>query len=64
MDTRTEDLSIRRAEAIKDYLVKSGISATRLKTRGFGGTRKLFPFEETKDEKQMNRRVEVMVLPN
>lgn len=64
IDTRTEDLSVRRAIAIKDYLVKSGISSTRLSTRGFGGTRKLFPFEENGIEKQQNRRVEVMVLPN
>lgn len=62
-DTRTDNLSVTRAFAIKRYLIKQGIAANRLQTRGFGGTRKLFPKEENKYQIENNRRVEIMVLP-
>ncbi len=62
-DTRTDNLSVNRAKAIKAYLVKRGISSTRLKTKGFGGSKKLYPQEEDEFQRQQNRRVEVMVLP-
>jgi outer membrane protein OmpA-like peptidoglycan-associated protein len=63
-DTRTHNLSVTRARAIKAFLVKNGISSTRLKIKGFGGSRKLFPMEENIYQRQQNRRVEIMVLPN
>lgn len=63
-DTRTDNLSVNRSIAIKEYLVKNGISSTRIRTRGFGGSRKLFPLEENEYQRQQNRRVEVMVLPD
>ncbi len=61
-DTKTDNLSVNRALAIKDYLVKSGISSTRLKTKGFGGSQKIFPIEDNRYQRGQNRRVEVMVL--
>jgi len=62
-DTRTHNLSENRANAIKAFLVMKGISSTRLRTKGFGGSQKLFPEEENQYQRQRNRRVEVMVLP-
>ncbi len=53
-DTGTSDLSVRRAVAIKTFLIENGISSARLKTKGFGGSSKLFPKEETETEKQNN----------
>ena len=61
-DTGTDDLSEQRARAIQAYLVRHGISSTRLRIKGFGGRRKLFPEEENEIQRQQNRRVEVMVL--
>ena len=62
-DTKTHNLSVNRAKAIMAFLVKKGISSTRLRTKGFGGSQKLFPSEENKYQRQRNRRVEVMILP-
>lgn len=47
-------LSEQRAEAVKAYLVKAGIEATRLTTIGYGDTRPLHPSPDAR-----NRRVEV-----
>lgn len=62
MDLRTQNLSETRAAAVKAFLVKNGISSTRLQTRGFGGTNKLFPLEENLYQRERNRRVEIKVL--
>jgi outer membrane protein OmpA-like peptidoglycan-associated protein len=54
-------LSERRAEAVKDYLVKHGIDAARIQTSGRG---KADPIGDNKTEKGRaeNRRVEVQIL--
>jgi len=51
-------LSEKRAEAVKDELVKMGINGDRIETKGMGETS---PFEsnDTADGKTLNRRVEV-----
>jgi OOP family OmpA-OmpF porin len=56
--TYNEKLSLRRADAVKDYLVtKFGIDASRLTVKGYGPIR---PIESnaTKEGRQKNRRVE------
>ncbi len=54
-------LSEQRAEAIKKYLVKRGIDAKRLKTKGYGGTS---PVGDNRfvNSRQLNRRVEFKIL--
>ncbi|GAB3825717.1 OmpA family protein [Hymenobacter jeollabukensis] len=47
-------LSEQRAEAVKAYLIKAGIDATRLSTIGYGDARPLYPSPDAR-----NRRVEV-----
>jgi outer membrane protein OmpA-like peptidoglycan-associated protein len=54
-------LSIKRANAIKNYLVKNGITAVRLKTVGYGEQRPVAD-NSTAQGKQKNRRTEVRVL--
>ena len=62
VDTRTQDLSVRRAKAIYDYLIqRCGIEASRLSYRGYGGRYKLTLHEETEDLQQINRRVEIRI---
>jgi OOP family OmpA-OmpF porin len=55
------DLSQRRADAVKDYLVGKGISADRIETRGVGESE---PRESnaTKAGRAKNRRIEFKVL--
>ncbi len=61
-DDHNLDLSIRRAVAVREYLIDAyGIEASRLEADGFGETQ---PVEdnETPEGRQQNRRVELVVL--
>lgn len=55
------DLSQRRAEAVKQELIKLGISADRLKAKGFGFTQPIAT-NDTSAGRQKNRRTEFIVV--
>lgn len=58
-----QDLSQRRAQAVRDYLVSRGIAADRVKAEGFGPSRPTG--ENTSAEgRANNRRVEIVVQPS
>ena len=57
------ELSIKRAEKIKRFLVSSGVHTSRIKTRGYGHTRPLNK-NRNEEERQLNRRVEIRVITN
>ncbi|MEP7125955.1 MAG: OmpA family protein [Byssovorax sp.] len=58
-----QDLSQRRAQAVRDYLVSRGIAADRVKAEGFGPSRPIG--ENTSAEgRANNRRVEIVVQPS
>lgn len=50
-------LSRRRAEAVKEWLVKRGIEASRIKTEGFGADQPI-DTNDTKEGRSRNRRIE------
>jgi outer membrane protein OmpA-like peptidoglycan-associated protein len=54
-------LSQARVDATKDYLVKQGISKSRIKTKAFGGTQPLSR-DNTPEAHRLNRRVELRIL--
>jgi outer membrane protein OmpA-like peptidoglycan-associated protein len=54
-------LSKERVEAVKRYLVKKGVSKSRVKTKAFGGSQPL-KNEMTPEAKALNRRVEMRIL--
>jgi OmpA-OmpF porin, OOP family len=60
-DAYNLDLSIRRAAAVKDYLIDHGIAAARLESQGYGETQ---PVDKRHDERawRVNRRVDFMIL--
>jgi outer membrane protein OmpA-like peptidoglycan-associated protein len=62
-DTNTEDLSVRRAKAIYEYLVYAGIDENRIQYKGLGHSVPIYPYpEKDEDEKTINRRVEIKII--
>lgn len=57
-------LSQRRAEAVKDYLVKRGIDPRRIVAVGYGESRPLASNDDEEEGRELNRRVEFKVLKN
>ncbi|MEA2691545.1 MAG: OmpA-OmpF porin, family [Acidobacteriota bacterium] len=53
-----QELSLRRANAVKAYLVGAGVEGARLKTAGFGATKPVAP-NESETGRAQNRRVEL-----
>jgi outer membrane protein OmpA-like peptidoglycan-associated protein len=53
-------LSVRRATAVKEFLVKEGVAETRLSTRGLGKSQPVAS-NDTADGRAQNRRVELKV---
>lgn len=56
------NLSIRRAQAVADYLVAHGVARSQLQIDGYGETRPVAS-NDTADGRAQNRRVELRVLP-
>jgi outer membrane protein OmpA-like peptidoglycan-associated protein len=59
-DAYNEDLSERRADAVRSVLLSGGIDASRIGTQGYG---KAYPVASNDDSsgRQLNRRVEVVI---
>jgi outer membrane protein OmpA-like peptidoglycan-associated protein len=55
------ELSLRRAEAVQEYLELKGIAAERLQVRGMGASKPLYD-NATENGRQKNRRVEIKTL--
>jgi outer membrane protein OmpA-like peptidoglycan-associated protein len=58
-----QDLSQRRAESVRSYLVSHGIAADRITAQGFGPSRAISD-NTTAEGRANNRRVEIVVQPN
>ncbi len=56
------ELSKKRAETVKEFLVKHGIAAERMEIEGFGTKKEVYPIPETEEEEGYNRRVEINIL--
>jgi outer membrane protein OmpA-like peptidoglycan-associated protein len=60
-DTGDKKLSVNRARAVYEFLLKNGIEASRLRYKGLAHTMPKVE-ENTPEDEQMNRRVEIMVI--
>ena len=60
-EAKNDQLSLLRADAVKNYLVSRGIREDRIKTKGYGKKR---PIANNKDEfgRQLNRRTEIIIV--
>jgi outer membrane protein OmpA-like peptidoglycan-associated protein len=58
-----QDLSQRRAESVRSYLVSHGIAADRVTSQGFGPTRSIAD-NASAEGRANNRRVEIVVQPS
>jgi len=56
-------LSLRRANAVRDYLASHGIAGTRMTTRGFGESAPAYS-NDTPEGMAQNRRVEFLITAN
>lgn len=56
-------LSEDRVEAVRNYLVRRGVSKSRIKLKAFGGSQPL-SMENTEEAHKLNRRVEVRIIEN
>jgi outer membrane protein OmpA-like peptidoglycan-associated protein len=61
-DQYNMDLSQRRAETVKSWLVANmNIDADRIQTQGYGKTHLIVPADRSVEEQQLNRRVEIVI---
>jgi outer membrane protein OmpA-like peptidoglycan-associated protein len=61
-ETSNMIISLRRAQALRRYLIDQGIPGTRVRIRGFGSDWPVSSKPATEQERQLNRRAEVLVL--
>lgn len=62
-EVEVEDISFKRAKTVYDFLLSNGISADRIKYKGFASTRPIYPLPEKNEEERVaNRRVEILIL--
>lgn len=65
MKADKQDLSTQRAKAVMLFLNKQGIDKSRLSFEGFGVSQPVYTIpEKTADEREANRRVEVLIVAN
>jgi outer membrane protein OmpA-like peptidoglycan-associated protein/tetratricopeptide (TPR) repeat protein len=57
-----KQLSRKRAESVKEYLVNNGIEASRLSVMGYGQERPLVSNDDEQEGRELNRRTEIEVL--
>lgn len=60
--THTPELSLNRARAVRDYLISKGIATERMQVEGFGRRKPIYNLEQTEEQMQANRRVEIRIL--
>lgn len=55
------ELSQKRVEAVRQYLISKGVAAKRMIGKGYGGSKPIAP-SDSEENRQMNRRVEFKII--
>lgn len=61
-DAYNDKLSIKRAEFVKNLLIKEGFPADKIVTKGYGERQPVIPDARTEDEHMQNRRCEIRII--
>ena len=62
-EVEVEDISIKRAKTVYNFLLSNGITESRISYRGFASSRPIHPLPERNEEERVaNRRVEILIL--
>ena len=62
-EVEVEDISIKRAKTVYNFLLSNGVMANRISYKGFASTRPIYPLPEKNEEERIaNRRVEILIL--
>lgn len=61
-DEYNQQLSVKRASSVVNFLINKGIAPTRLETKGFGKSRPIASNDDELDGRELNRRVEFKIL--
>ena len=62
-DAYNQNLSLRRAQAVADYIESRGVQASRVRTEGRGESQPRAS-NDTEAGRQLNRRVELLIIPD
>ncbi|GHF86938.1 OmpA family protein [Thalassotalea marina] len=62
-DNYNQELSLKRANSVKSYLVQQSIIESRLKVTGYGESMPIVA-NDTAQNRALNRRVEIQIIPN
>jgi outer membrane protein OmpA-like peptidoglycan-associated protein len=58
-----DDISLKRAKTVYNFLLSNGISADRITYKGFASSRPIYPLPEKNEEERVaNRRVEILII--
>lgn len=61
-DGYNQSLSKMRAQAVKNYLVKRGVKASRIISRGYGESKPIATNDDEEEGRELNRRTEFIIL--
>lgn len=61
-NTYNQNLSERRANSVRQYLVNKGVEGNRLEAKGYGEERPIATNDQEADGRELNRRVEMKIL--
>lgn len=61
-DAANQNVSLKRAQSVADWLTENGISNTRLVPKGYGSTKPIASNDDEKEGRELNRRIEIVVV--
>jgi len=61
-DLSNQNVSLKRAESVLNWLTSNGISSSRLTARGYGATKPIASNDDEKEGRELNRRIEIVVI--